>query len=353
MLRACFTAFLVCQLAAIYAQGNITSDSMVVEGVRLHDEGKYREALDRFEQAIRLDGNNGNALYEAGNTCFASGDYKQAMKYADRVIKNNRAAVPEAYMLKGNALDMLGKPDKAIDVYEDGIRRGYKSHMLHFNLGVTLMKQKKYEEAEPEFIKALKITPSYVSAHYMLGYCNAEQSRKVKALLPLYYFLLIENEGKRADVALGFIKRTMAAGVEQNNKQVFTIKMDDRTMGDEFGSTDLALSMIPIARGMGARALKDSLGVSLPEQTFSQQLVSYNESLFKLLSETKEHSADSFWWDTYANFFIELQQKGHTEAFTRYILLNSGDKTALGWLLDNKPKLEAFSAWVKEYQEKN
>ncbi len=352
MLRLLLPAFLLFQIATVYAQGNAVSDSLVAEGVRLHDEGKYEEALARFEQAIKQDEKNGNALYEAGNTYFTIADYKQALKYADRAIKNNRAAVPEAYMLKGNALDMLGKPDKAIDVYEEGIKRGYKSHLLHFNLGVTLLKQKKYEAAAPEFVQTLKIEPGYTSAHYMLGYCNAEQSRKVKTLLPLYYFLLLENEGRRAEVALNFIKRTMSEGVEQTNKQVFTINMDAQTMDDEFGAADMSLSMIPIAREMSARALKDSLGVTLPEQTFSQQLIKYNESLFKILGETKERPADTFWWDTYAGFFVEMQQKGHTEAFTNYILMHSSDKTALEWLIANKPKLVAFSDWIKEYLEK-
>lgn len=352
MLRSLLPFFLFFRITTLCAQGNAASDSLVAEGVRLHDEGKYREALARFEQAVELDEKNGNALYETGNTYFTIEDYKQAVKYADKTIKNNRAAVPEAYMLKGNALDMLGKPDKAVDVYEEGIKRGYKSHLLHFNLGVTLLRQKKYEEAAPQFIQTLKMEPGYVSAHYMLGYCNAEQSRKVKTLLPLYYFLLLENEGRRAEVALNFIKRTMTGGVERTNKQVFTINMDARTMDDEFGATDMSLSMIPIAREMSAKALKDSLGVAMPEQAFSQQLTRYNESLFRILGETKERPADTFWWDTYADFFVEMQQKGHTEAFTNYILMHSSDKTALEWLIANKPKLEAFSDWIKEYQEK-
>ena len=352
MLRSLLPLFLFFRITALCAQGNAASDSLVTEGVRLHDEGKYREALARFEQAVELDEKNGNALYETGNTYFAIADYKQALKYADKTIKNNRAAVPEAYMLKGNALDMLDKPDKAIDVYKEGIKRGYKSHLLHFNLGVTLLKQKKYGEATPEFIQTLKMEPGYVSAHYMLGYCSAEQARKVKTLLPLYYFLLLENEGRRAELALNFIKRTMTEGVEQTNKQVFTINMDARSMDDEFGSIDMSLSMIPIAREMSAKALKDSLGVAMPEQTFSQQLTRYNESLFRILGETKERPADAFWWNTYADFFVEMQQKGHTEAFTNYILMHSSDKTALEWLIANKPRLEAFSDWIKEYQEK-
>ena len=352
MRRFLLFMLLFLRITAGFTQSSSPADLLVAEGVRLHDEGKYQEALARFDRALKLDKKNGNALYEAGNTCFALEDYKQAIKYADKAIKNKGDAVAEAYMLKGNVLDMQGKTGKAIDVYEEGIRLGYKSHLLHFNLGVTLLKQKKYEASEPEFIQALKINSSYLSAHYMLGFNNAEQARKVKTLLPFYYFLMIENEGKRADVAINFIKRTMTEGVERANDKVFTISLNAQTMEDEFSAVDLSLAMIPITREMTRKALKDSLGVDLPPQPLSQQLFHYNESLFNILSETTDRPADTFWWDTYAHFFIAMHQKGHTEAFTNYILLHSGDKTVLEWLLANKPKLVDFSDWVKEYEER-
>lgn len=345
MLRFLFPAIFIFQVAAAQS----TVDSMVMKGIRLHDEGKYPEALALFEQVIEMDENNGLALYEAGNTHFALGNYKQAIKLADRVIKINLDAVSEAYVLKGNSFDMTDKPDKALSIYRDGLRRDPKSDLLHFNLGVTLLKQKKYEESAPEFISALKINPGYLSAHYMLGYSNAMQSQKTKTLLPLYYFLLLENKGQRAEVSFNFIKYTMSQGVEQPNKNVFSIEAP-ANMEDEFAHIDLLLSMIPVANSVSRTALKDSLGVSIPEESFSQKLVKYNESLFKILGETKQRSPDPFWWDLYVRFFTELQSKGHTEAFTNYILVNSGDKSALEWLRANKPKLTAFSDWVKEYQ---
>lgn len=348
MRRFLLFSFVLLRITASIAQNDALADSLVTAGIRLHDEGNFQEALARFNEATRLNEKNGNALYEAGNTYFALADYKQALKYAEKAIKNNGDAVAEAFMLKGNALDMLGKPDKAIDVYREGIRLGHKSYLLHFNLGVTLLKQKKYADSEPEFIQTLKMNPAYTSAHYMLGFSNAEQARKVKTLLPFYYFLMIENEGKRAEVALGFIRRTLTEGVEKANDKVFTINMNAQSLEDEFSTADLTLSMIPITREMSRKALKDSLGVDLPEQSFSEQLFQYNESLFQILSEISDRPADAFWWDTYLHFFIELHQKGHTEAFTHYILLHSGDKTSLEWLIANKPKLEAFSSWIKE-----
>lgn len=334
------------------AQQVSPSDSLVLEGIRLHDEGQYKEALAMYERALKLDKTNSYALYESGNTCIALKDYKQAVKFADKVIENNREALADAYSLKGNALDIMGKHEKAIETYREGIRRMPPDHMLHFNLGVTYIRQGQYAESAPEFIRSLKINPEHLSSHYMLGLSYAGLPNKVKSLLPLYHFLLLEPEGQRAEVSIKNIQRIMHEGVEQRGEQGFNVNINPAVLEDEFKSTEMMLSLAPLLEKTTRKTLEDSLKTQLPEPTFSQQLVKYNELFFQSLSETQDRPADDFWWKTYADFFIELQQKGHTEAFSNYILLNSTDKTAYDWLATHKDKIVAFSDWVEEYDKR-
>ncbi|HRI58605.1 MAG TPA: tetratricopeptide repeat protein [Saprospiraceae bacterium] len=334
------------------AQRNPLSDSLVLQGIHLHDEGKYKEALEKYEQALKVDKKNGYAYYEAGNTYLALKDYKQAIKYADKTIDNNQDALSEAYTLKGNILDMQGKPEKAIEAYREGIRRAPPDPMLHFNLGVTLLQQGKFEEASAEFIGSLKLNGSHASSHYMLGLSYAEQPLKAKTLLPLYHFLLLEPEGQRAEISIKTIQRTMNEGVEKRSEKSFNVNISPAALADEFKTTEMILSLAPLLEQTTRQAIEDSLHTKLPEPTLSQLLLKYNEVFFKSLGETADRPADTFWWDTYADFFIELQQKGHTEAFTNYILLNSADKTAYDWLATNEAKLVAFSDWVEEYDKR-
>jgi hypothetical protein len=103
---------------------------------------------------------------------------------------------------------------------------------------------------------------------------------------------------------------------------------------------------------MAREALKDSLGVEIPEPTLTEKLIKYNNAFFESLGEKSDRPADTFWWDTYADFFVEMHQKGYTETFTNYLMLNSGDKTALDWLVANESKLQSFADWIQEYDER-
>ncbi len=324
--------------AESFSQKQSAADSLVVEGVALHDEGQYKEALKKYEQALKLEKNNGYALYEMGNTYMALEDYKQAIKYADKVIDGQLDGITEAYTLKGNALDMQGKPEKAVEAYREGIKNVPTSYMLHFNLGVTLLKQKKNAEAAPEFVNALKINPSHKSSHYLLGLSYFDTGLKTKTLLPLYYFILLENEGTRTEVSVEIIERTMNEGVEKTGEKSFTIT-NNADIVDEFRVVETLLLFTV------ATFVEDSL-VSL---TPTQKLIRYNESFFKTLGGIEERPADSFWWDLYADFFVAMHQKGHTETFTNYIMLNSNDKGALDWLSANEAKLKTFADWIEEY----
>jgi hypothetical protein len=345
-------ALLLFFTANIFAQKKqSTADSLVIEGIYLHDEGKYKEALEKYEQALKLDKSHGHALYETCNTYVALKDYKQALKYADKVIEGKLEGYAEAYTLKGNVLDMQGKPEKAIEAYREGIKNAPPNAMLHFNLGVTLLKQDKSGEAATEFVNALKLNPSHRSSHYLLGMSYSGLGLKTKTLLPLYHFILLENEGKRTEASVQIIERTMSAGISKEGEQNFNVALNPAAMNDEFSTTETLLSFLPISDRLIEKQLADSLGLKIPELTLTQKLVKYNESFFKSLGEHKDkRPADTFWWDYYADFFAALQEKGHTEAFTNYLMLHSADKTAAEWLGANEAKLQAFADWIAEYQ---
>lgn len=53
------------------AQKQEEAEQKVNQGVQLHDQGKYKEALDLYEQALALDKNNLLALSEKAMTLDA------------------------------------------------------------------------------------------------------------------------------------------------------------------------------------------------------------------------------------------------------------------------------------------
>lgn len=339
--------------ATLFSQTKPASESLIEAGIALFDEGKFEDALQKFEKAIKLDKKDGYAIFEAGNTYMALKDYKKALEYAERIIDKRLEPMAEAYVLKGNALDMLGKPEKAIATYREGIKRSQPNAMLHFNLGVSLFRGGKSVESRPEFEQTLTLDPTHRSSHYCLGHAYYTDGVLItKTLLPLYKFLMIENQGQRAEISCRTIQAVARPALKKEGGQ-FNVNMNPAAMGDEFGPAEMLLALYPISEDLKRQALTDSLHVEVPAQSLPEYLTGFNKSLFEVLDNNDEvggQAKSGFWWDTYGHFFVELDQKGHTEAFSNYLLFGCGDADAKTWLLAHTSELQAFSDWFTEKQ---
>jgi tetratricopeptide (TPR) repeat protein len=337
---------LVAFTTTIFAQND-----PIEEGVKLHDEGKYAEAIKKFEEALKADAKNMSANYEMANTYNAMQEYDKAIKFADKVIASKSESAGGAYMIKGTAYDMQKKPKKAIEAYMDGIKFAPNVHLLYFNLGVTYMGIKEYDEAEKALINSVTRKPSHASSHFILGYVCSEKKSKVKSLLALYNFLILEPKSKRSKMALGMIEDLLGNSVKKkDNGFDMTITLDDNEKDETFRSADLYLSMSKAVEMSADKALKDSLGVTLaatPAISFKKS----NENLFQYLGEVKEKEK-GFWWKYYAQFFADVEKNGFTEVLSYYMRLSKEEKEVTEWLDKNKEKVQKFSDWYKKYERK-
>jgi tetratricopeptide (TPR) repeat protein len=344
--------------------------ALIKEGIELHDNGKYKEAIEKYEAAAKIDPKNTSVNYEMANTYVALNDYKKAIKFADKVIDLKDSNLDEAYMLKGTALDMSGKPKDAIKVYKAGIKSNPKSYLLHFNLGITLTQEKEYKEAELSYLEAIRNKPSHASSHLQLGNIGTIQKSKTKGLLSYYFYLLLDPNNKFSKLAYTQIQDLMPMDAEQmkdkDKPNVFNIVLPSG--GDiEVSSLDLLLSIIPLGENIvkdslnlkikGAKNAADSASIQealdkiTPKNAFAA-FAKKNETFFKSIGEINEKKDGkvSFWWSFYAAFFAELQKNGHTEAFSYYISQPSKDASVKNWLKENDDKVKKFSKWISSYE---
>jgi tetratricopeptide (TPR) repeat protein len=344
-----FMLLLVASNASLFAQKQ--AKDPIEEGVNLHDEGKYAEAIKKFEEALKANPKDATANYEMANTLIALQEYEKAIKFADKVIAGKSKLMGEAYTLKGTAYDMLKKPKKAIDTYMNGIKNAPDAQLLYFNLGVTYMGIKEYDEAEKALINSIKRNQSHASSHLILGYVCSEKKSKVKSLLALYNFLILEPKSKRSKMALGIIEDLLGNSVKKSDNGFdMTITLDDSEKDKLFSSADLYLSMSLASEMTEEKAVKDSLGVIIPN-TPAIAFKKNNDNLFTYLAAVKE-TDKSFWWNYYAQFFADVEKNGFTEVLSYYMRLSKDEKEVKDWLDKNKDSLKKFSDWFKKYDRK-
>ena len=78
-------------------------------------------------------------------------------------------------MVKGTALDMMGKSTEAIQTYERALEDFPNNHLIQYNLAVTAYNINDFAKAERALQQALKIKPSHASSHLLLGYILSDQ----------------------------------------------------------------------------------------------------------------------------------------------------------------------------------
>jgi tetratricopeptide (TPR) repeat protein len=328
-------------MCSIQAQtGDI--QNFIDQGMKLYDLGDYRAAVEQYKEALKLDKKSADANLRISQAYYALKEYDKAIDFSEKVISNKGENIDKAYIIKGSVLDIQGKAKDAIKAYKAGVKENPKSYLLHYNLGLTYFNEKEYADAEQTVIEAIKIRPSHASSHLLLGYIMRNQNKRVKSILALYNYLLLEPNMKRTKDAIALLESQLMKGVKKDNEKTITISYDPNA-DEDFASAELMLSMMRASRSMDENKNKTE-----PE-LFAEE----TKSFFTVIGQTdKENKKTGFWWQFYVDFYDAMAKENHTEAFSYYITQSQDDEKIVTWIKNNKDKIEAFAKWYEGYQRK-
>jgi tetratricopeptide (TPR) repeat protein len=180
-------------------------DDLNQKGNDLSNQGKYQEAIEYYERALRIDPNHVNALNNKGVALANQGEYKEAIECYDKALEidpnyttaqNNKKLALEklknskkrdsedvdALIEKGFDLYIGGEYEEAIECYDKALSvNPYYVVALH-NKGKVFSYLEKYEEAIECYDKALEIDPNYVDPLYNKGLALANQGEYEEAI---------------------------------------------------------------------------------------------------------------------------------------------------------------------------
>lgn len=323
-----------------FAQDKSIKD-MLDQGIKLYDNKDYNGAIELYKKILANNPKLPNANYEIATSYFALKDYENTIKHCNVVIEVNLLFADQAYMLKGSAEDLQGKPQDAVKTYRKGIGQFPENHLLYYNLALTSFNLKDYKTADEALMKALKINPAHASSHLLLGYSMNIQRNRVKSILALSNFLMLEPTGNRAVAALELMEKEFKKDVKKEGDNSVSVTVPHQNEPDDFNTAELMLSLLESSNMNEANKDKSSY------ELFTGNM----KSLFTVLGELKKESK-GFWWDYYVDFFYILSEKDHVEAFSYYISQSKKDNVIYKWLDDNKEKYDAFSDWYTGYKRK-
>jgi hypothetical protein len=324
--------------------------NLVNEGVELHDNGKYEDALKKYDAAIAEDDTYFNAHYEKAMTLYVMKKLEECIDLSKTIIKKfpDEPLLKGVYVHYGSSLDDLGKSSAALKVYDEGLKKFPGFYMLHFNKAITYALMNETEKAYTNFKAALVDNPFHASSYFRVA-DMLKTSNRIPAMLAFVMHLILETKrSERSEYSFTSLKELIYGNVKKTGDNSITITMDESMLDskklkkeeDNFRMQDMLFVM--------SSALdKDSVMSSIAKtdiEKFDLKL----QLLINSLSDEKDKKG--FFSERYVPFFKSLKENDYTMIVSRLVFKTTNDEANAAWLKVNTDKTDAFYDWLKAYK---
>jgi tetratricopeptide (TPR) repeat protein len=175
-----------------------STDVWYNKGSALINLGKYEEAIECFNRAIRIDANHADAWSNKGIALRNLGKYNEAIDSYNKAIEidHNNA---NAWYHKGNALRILGKYNEAIDSYNKAIEIDHNNANAMYGKGLSLDISGEHNKAlapkltaetveRPDIIQLIRQAKDHNSVLRLLASIdgNIEIEKKIRSVAEIY-----------------------------------------------------------------------------------------------------------------------------------------------------------------------
>ena len=186
-------------------------------GVTLIREGKFDDAIAKFNEVIAKIPNCAECYNNIGEAHLRKKEYDQAEAAYKKAIAAN-ANSPEAFMGLANLYTAQGKTDLALEASSQAQKLGGAAAGAAgapgagagnagtvFNQGVIAWNAGKIPDAQKLFEQAVSIDPKLADAHYWLGMANVNQGKLPEAVKSFEEYLKLDAKGQYAENAKGML----------------------------------------------------------------------------------------------------------------------------------------------------
>ncbi len=125
-------------------------------GVVQFEKGNIENAIEEYQQSLRLHPDYPEAHYNLGSALLQKGDADEAIRQCEEALKI-QPGEPDAHIVLGNAFMAKQDVDRAIAQYVQALHLRPDDSNAHYNLGTALKQKGDVERAAQEYETALKL----------------------------------------------------------------------------------------------------------------------------------------------------------------------------------------------------
>jgi len=212
----------------------------------------YKQAINDYTQAIKIDDKNAIYYNARGNTYFQLKDYKQAINDYTQAIKLDTKNA-SYYNLRGFAYFQLKDYKQAIDDWNQAIKIDPKNGIYYSSRGDAYFQLKDYKQAIDDYTQAIKLDPKNADYYYSRGFANYKFKDYQQAISDWNQAIKIKPEFPEAYTNLGIVSYEMGEVETAINYWRTAIKINSN-----FAEAHLALGVALYAKGDKEAGLKSA-----------------------------------------------------------------------------------------------
>ena len=358
------------KLSAQQAEETLRVQELIKKGVEHHDAREYKNAIEAYNEALKIDSKSMSATYEMALSYLAMRDYKNASVYSTKVINSkDKDLLIGAYGVKSESLAETGKVNEAITLLEKALRELGNNYYLHFNLALNYYKKGDLDMTITHVDNALNLNKSQSGAYLLAAYALNDKEIWVQSILSFQIFLLMEPDSHRSKNAFEemlqvmHVKKTTEEPVERSfiqkqlerhsNKDASTKTIKETPPLDVYQDVNRKLVYNAIENTL------DSLNTNIEQDSIdndSNRTLLYNSfkevtrNIFTVLSEENDGTKKGSIWNFQVPVITKILHSPYFDTYCRYISVAYFPES-LEWWENNQESAAKFVRWFEKGDE--
>ena len=306
------------------------------------DNGKAKDAVKILDKLCKKYSNNYILEYERLYARYRAGDYKRIVKDGPKLFEHPEVE-PMCYQLVGNAQDVLGNPEAALRIYDDGLKRFPNSGFLYLEKGNIHMMHKRYNEAVQCYLRGVEVQPDFASNYYRLAKLYANSTEPLWAIVYAEVVCNLQPNSERFSEMGKLIYDLYTENVKiEEESKVHVSLTKDNTVYISNDSSDVQVPF-PLLYEMGT--LKSHAATELLQT--KKLTVAMIADLRKSALEHIDTVAPGYYNLSLLDYHRKLIKSGHWVAYNMWLMSPGANDEATQWLdtKEGEEQFEKFANW--------
>jgi tetratricopeptide (TPR) repeat protein len=319
-------------------------------GVELHDKKQYDEAIARYQEVLKENADNMEALYELAYSYMEKKEFARSIEAARRGTEYKSDMLPMFYDMIATNYEEEGQLPQAVQTYRQALAVDPASGLLYHNLAITQHEKLKDPAAARQTLKeGIVAAPQFPGIPLLLGQWFEAEGYRSQAFLAVSRAVMLDNAIGVYALWRRIIKgpdNPMSADVMQDPDMRRTAAQNMKQPPAKLDEGDFTASD---ARFAAAQAgFLDAVDNDTPE---IEALVAQVGTLIDAVTaRPADAKTSAFVTRQWVPFFAELKAKDYVEPFVYWACARAPVPGVREWIKEHEASVRAFREWAVQYR---